>query len=432
MAKILVTTFGTTGDVLPSLRLATELAHRNHQLVLALNPSQTHLARKWNFSAVAIGPNIDQQTWAGAYEKGTLANINTARTVAALVEHVYAPAIIGTYPAFVSLVPEYDFVIANPLALWAAPACAHHARPYAMLHMMGIGIPSRSYPPPRFPKPPFFKTLYNIIAWELTRVALWLVYTRPLKEAYRKVGLEVPTHLFLDDSLSPHLNILALDPLWFRPGVDWPRTIVQTGFIRPHPAEDSEVPAEVVRFVTEGNKAPLLVFAFGSMQHFGREASYQPFIDVARRHGCRVLIVEGWGGTISRKGDDVLSVPYVSYKWLFDHAAIVVHHGGTGTVTDCFWSTVPQLIVAHGFDQPDNGLRVEGLGAGRWMHLRHFTASRFDKVLEEMLTSLSTYKQATVLFERQLIRDGVQRAADSVECLLSDARKEKAKTFTTH
>jgi rhamnosyltransferase subunit B len=430
MAKILVTTFGTTGDVLPSLRLATELARRNHQLVLALPPSQTHLPREWNFPAVAIGPSIDRQTWARAYENGTPANINTARTVAALVEHVYGPAIICTYEPFAALVPEYDFVIANSLALWAAPACDRHGRPYAMLHMMGIGIPSRSYPPPRFPKPPFLKSLYNTVAWELTRAALWLVYTRPLKPAYREVGLKVPPHIFLDDSLSPYLNILALDPLWFHPAEDWPRTIVQTGFIRPHPSEESEVPGEVERFVAQVDRAPLLVFAFGSMQHFGKEESYQPFIDVARRHGCRVLIVAGWGGSSLYNSADVLSVPYVSYKWLFDRASIVVHHGGTGTVSDCFWSTVPQLIVAHGFDQPDNGLRVEGLGAGRWLHLRHFTPARFDNELGEMLTNLSTYKQATVLLEKQLIRDGVERAADSVESLLSGARQGKAKTFS--
>jgi UDP:flavonoid glycosyltransferase YjiC (YdhE family) len=423
MSKILVTTFGTTGDILSCLRLANELATRNHKITVALNPGQIHLAQPWGFPAIAIGKYIDPKTWASAYENGTSENLNTAKTVAALVDKIYAPAITSTYNHFLSLVSDYDFVLANPLALWAAPACQHYRLPYAVLHMMAIGIPSSSYPPVRFPKPRFLKALYNLTAWQLTRLTLWLVYTKPLMPAYRKVGLEAPQHIFLDDSLSPYMNLVALDPLWYAPGLDWSPSIVETGFIRPHAAEERSVPEEVVKFVQESDNAPLLVFAFGSMLHLGTQISYQPFVDVARRHGCRVLIVEGWGGASLVSGEGVLSVPYVPYKWLFDRVSVVVHHGGTGTVADCLWSSVPQLVVAHGFDQPDNGIRVEGLGVGRWMHLRHFTPARFDKVLGEMLPNLSTYKQAAMQVEKQLIRDGVGRAADAVERCLPPVEK---------
>ena len=427
MPKILVTTFGTTGDMLPSLRLCKELTRRGHEMKFAVNPSQVETVRGWGFEAVAIGPWIDHHTWTRAFERGTPDNINTAKTVAALIEEVYKPVLSGTYPDFEVLVPDCDFVLANPLALWAAPACERHAKTYAVIHMMGIGIPSRHYPPPRFIKPPFLKTLYNATTWEMTRAALWMVYTSPMSKTYEGLGLKVPRHLFLDDSLSPHLNILALDPLWFKPSPDWaPRNVVQTGFIRPDPAENSAVPAEVREFVERGGGRPLLIFAFGSMMGVGARHTYEPFVEVARRKGFRVLIVEGWGGPTGLAAEDVLSVPYAPYQWLFERASVVVHHGGTGTVSDCLWAGVPQIILAHGFDQPDNGLRVEGLGCGRWMHLRHVKPSRFEKVLDDVAGNLPAYHQRVREVEGRLWRDGLERAADAFERLSGRSTPEHA------
>lgn len=430
MPKILVTTFGTTGDMLPSLRLCKELARRGHEIKFTANPSQIETVRRWGFEAVAVGPTVDHRTWARAFERGTPDNINTAKTVAALIEEVYKPALSGTYPDFAPLVPDCDLVLANPLALWAAPACERHDRPYAVMHMMGIGIPSRHYPPPRFLKPPFLKTLYNVTTWEMTRAALRMVYTEPMRKTYEGLGLKVPRHLFLDGSLSPHLNLLALDPLWFKPSPDWaPRNVVQTGFIRPDPAENSAVPAEVREFVEGGGEdRPLLIFAFGSMMGTGSRHSYGPFVEAARRRGFRVLIVEGWGGPTGLSADDVLSVAYAPYQWLFERAAVVVHHGGTGTVSDCLWAAVPQIIFAHGFDQPDNGLRVEGLGCGRWMHLRHVSPSRFEKVLGEVAENLPAYRERARAVEGRLLRDGLERAADALEGLAGRITPQHALT----
>lgn len=428
MPKILVTTFGTTGDMLPSLRLCKELARRGHEIRFTSNPSQVELVRRWGFEPVAIGPPIDHSTWVRAFERGTPDDINTSKTVAALIEGIYKPVLSGTYPDFAPLVSDCDMVLANPLALWAAPACEQHKKPYALVHMMGIGIPSRYYPPPRFLKPPFLKTLYNLTAWELTRAALWMVYTQPMRKTYADLGLTVPRHLFLDDNISPYLNLLALDPIWFKPSPDWaPRNILQTGFIRPDHAESSAVPAEVREFV-EREGRPLLIFAFGSMKGVGSRHTYAPFVEAARRKGFRVLIIEGWGGPTGLAAEDVLSVPHAPYQWLFERAAVVVHHGGTGTASDCLWAAVPQIILAHGFDQPDNGLRVEGLGCGHWMHLRHVTPSRFEKVLSEVADNLPAYRRRVREVESRLWRDGLERAADALEHLAEQVAPERTLT----
>lgn len=50
---------------------------------------------------------------------------------------------------------------------------------------------------------------------------------------------------------------------------------------------------------------------------------------------------------------------------LLPHAALLGHHGGIGTLSQGFASGVPQLVLPLSHDQPDNGRRLERLGAGR-------------------------------------------------------------------
>jgi MGT family glycosyltransferase len=57
----------------------------------------------------------------------------------------------------------------------------------------------------------------------------------------------------------------------------------------------------------------------------------------------------------------VRSAPHAQ---VLEHAAAVVTHGGHGTVIKSLAAGVPMVVLAHGRDQADNGVRVEARGAG--------------------------------------------------------------------
>src|SRR4051812_838946 len=137
--------------------------------------------------------------------------------------------------------------------------------------------------------------------------------------------------------------------------------VVHTGaWILP---DERPLPAELVAFLDAG--APPVYAGFGSMrgipEDIGRVA-----IEAVRAQGRRVLVARGWAGLapIDDRGD-CLAVGEVNQQALFGRVAAVVHHGGAGTTNTAARAGAPQVVVPQaGGDQPYWGARVAELGIG--------------------------------------------------------------------
>src|SRR5206468_3810006 len=70
-------------------------------------------------------------------------------------------------------------------------------------------------------------------------------------------------------------------------------------------------------------------------------------------------------GALPSPSSRLLRLDYVDLGLALERAAMLVHHGGIGTTAQALRAGIPQIIVPRGFDQPDNGRRVEQLGVGR-------------------------------------------------------------------
>jgi UDP:flavonoid glycosyltransferase YjiC (YdhE family) len=62
--------------------------------------------------------------------------------------------------------------------------------------------------------------------------------------------------------------------------------------------------------------------------------------------------------------DNVRVVDWASYAAVFPHAALVISHGGHGTVVNALARGVPVLVCPEWGDQADNGARLRWAGAG--------------------------------------------------------------------
>ena len=109
------------------------------------------------------------------------------------------------------------------------------------------------------------------------------------------------------------------------------------------------------------------------------------------------------------QGGRIVRFDHVELEQLLPHAAAIVHHGGLGTTARALQAGVPQVISPIGFDQPDNGHRVELLGVGRVIPREFMSGARFAAAVREQLADpglapkLSRYRmalQGTVAIER--------------------------------
>jgi vancomycin aglycone glucosyltransferase len=136
--------------------------------------------------------------------------------------------------------------------------------------------------------------------------------------------------------------------------------VVQTGaWILP---DERPLPAELQAFLDAGE--PPVYVGFGSMRTVD-EGSARAAIEAIRAQDRRVLVGRGWAGlTLMDDQDDCLAIGEVNQQGLFDRVAAVVHHGGAGTTTTAARAGAPQVVVAQGGDQVYWAGRVTELGIG--------------------------------------------------------------------
>ncbi len=115
----------------------------------------------------------------------------------------------------------------------------------------------------------------------------------------------------------------------------------------------------------EGDLRPLLVVGFSTtFQDHG--AVLQRVMDAAATLPVRVLVTLGGAipATSLRAPANAVLVYSAPHDELMWDAAIVVTHGGHGTVLRALRHHRPMLIIPHGRDQADNAVRVTERGAG--------------------------------------------------------------------
>ncbi|MEU5159487.1 glycosyltransferase [Streptomyces sp. NPDC020875] len=159
---------------------------------------------------------------------------------------------------------------------------------------------------------------------------------------------------------------LATDPVldpWRRaPGFTDPDfDVVQTGawFV----PGIRRLPSELLAFLAAG--PPPVYVGFGSMPVFAAADVTRAALAAVRAHGRRVVMARGWADLEALDDrDDCFVVGEVDQGALFPLTAAVVHHGGAGTTAAATRSGVPQVVLPQAADQPYWAGRVAELGIG--------------------------------------------------------------------
>jgi UDP:flavonoid glycosyltransferase YjiC (YdhE family) len=110
--------------------------------------------------------------------------------------------------------------------------------------------------------------------------------------------------------------------------------------------------------------------------------------EVCRVSGRRGLLLTQFPEQVpARLPETVRHFHYVPFSEVLPRAAAFVHHGGIGTIAQGIAAGVPQLVVPLAHDQPDNAVRVRGLGFGDMLRPRQYQVKTVLQRLESMLGS---------------------------------------------
>ena len=338
--RVLLSTFGSRGDVQPMIELGLVLQRHGVRARLCVPPNFADLVGANGLEFAALGFDLRE---GGRHVAG-----GPAATVAANLDAIGAA------------VRDCDAVVGCS-AMQMATRTVAEARgvPYVYAVYAPVALPSPHHGPlPVYP-PIDSDERAHAEAW--ARDAAWWNDTwGPGLNSYRSdAGLhpldDVRTYVITERPL------LAADPAlapWQLPtGLDVEQTGVWLGVDR------RPLPPDVEAFLERDE--PPLYFGFGSM--LTPRASIATVVGAARAHGRRAVVLKGWAkpdSTDEPPADDWIAVGETNQQHLFTRVAAAVHHGGCGTLTIAALAGVPQVVVPHHYDQPYYAGRVAALGIG--------------------------------------------------------------------
>jgi UDP:flavonoid glycosyltransferase YjiC (YdhE family) len=252
---------------------------------------------------------------------------------------------------------------------------------------------------------------------------LWLGKraTRFLAKPWYRLRAELDLPLATDvnplgDSHSPDLVLALFSKLLADKQPDWPPQTVITGFPISPRASGAGLPVDLSRFLDDG--PPPIVFTLGTAVGSDPGRFYEISLAAARAIGYRAVFVGSGVPQRLTTSSDVITFDYAPYAELFPRAAVVVHHGGIGSIGLAMQSGRPMLVMPRAWDQPDNAARVARLGIARVVPRDRYMASRVASELRQLLDE--TYRQRALEVSDQLKQeDGVSAACDAIEARLN-------------
>ncbi len=420
--RIVITALGSLGDLNPFLALAAGLQARGHEVLIATNKGFRDRVVDRGLLFHPIGPHEIPAQF-------LVPSDDPDRETVDLIRHLLFPQIRRSYDDLKTAVDGAALLVTQMLS-FAGPIVAAST---------GIRWASAVFQPLAFFSAfdpfvvlnPFSRsglseadhaTHQRLLQSGRHAAHSW---AGPIRELRAELGLPPGSNPIYDDHHSPTLVLAMFSASFATPQPDWPPQAQVTGFaFDDGPPAERTLPPRLVQFLDAG--LPPVVFTLGSHAPFDTGDFFSKSIDAATLLGCRaVLLGEGTPALLARRSlppavaRNIVAFDYVSYTAVFARAAVVVHHGGVGTVALALRAGRPMLCVPHGFDQPDNSLRAARLGCARVVSHQRYTPLLAAAELARLLSDPRFALAARTLRRDIAEEDGVSSACDAAEACMA-------------
>jgi rhamnosyltransferase subunit B len=423
VARIVITTFGSLGDLHPSIAIALGLSARGHQPVLATSFHYREKVEATGLEFRALRPHVEHNTDPELMRR----IMDEKRGPETVVRELLMPAVRESYEDLLEAAEGADLLVSHPITFAARLVAETRGLPWASTVTAPIVFFSPHDPPVlpaalwaarlRFLGPRFHGLLFRLVK---RVVHSW---AEPWRRLRSELGLPpVRESPIFEGQHSPFLVLALFSRLLAPKQPDWPRETVITGF--PFYDRDGEpgLPPSLARFLEEG--PPPIVFTLGSAAVMVPGGFYEESAEAARLLGRRAALLVGRDSPLLRAAlpEGVRAFDYAPFSELFPRAAAIVHQGGVGTTGQAMRAGRPMLIVPFAHDQPDNAARIRRLGIGRVIRRGRYSSRTAARELGALLADPAYERRAAEVGGEVQAEDGVAAACDALEGLLARIR----------
>jgi UDP:flavonoid glycosyltransferase YjiC (YdhE family) len=346
MAKILVTSHWTRGDVLPFLRLSIALKAMGHSVVFFSHGI---------FQELAAEAGLEFESWdePGMYlqllkdmEKEADPLKNPDEFISFTKKYQGVDACLKEMKLIQKYCNQDDTLL-----------IARHRSSissYLIAEMLGIKII------------PVFLAPYYVTHLKSQELLFGTLMCKEVNRIRNELNLK-PIESWLQ-WMSSIRNGIGLWPEWFQLADDDPAgmNIKPIGFFHPEKIEKRSLPEEVKNFIYEGD-APILIT--GGTSKLLNINFYNACIEACKQLNQKAIVVTQYKEYLPENLPSFIKhFDFLPIDTFMADLKAVIHHGGIGTASGAIYAGIPQLVLAADTDRPDNAMRIKKLGIGDYLH----------------------------------------------------------------
>jgi len=423
VARIVLNTFGSFGDLHPYLAIAIELRRRGHRPLIGTSEVYRAKVQAEGIEFAPVRPNVGD-----LLERPDLLEKlwHPERGTEYLIRDYLMPQVEESYQDLLAASNGADLLLTH-FAAYAGATVAE------MLKMRWLSIalqPSiflSAEDPPVLP-PLWLRHLYPL--GRPVTVALFAVgklrvrrWARPLFQLRRRLRLSTAANPVFEGQYSPFGTLALFSQSFAKPQTDWPSNVTVCGFVfydrRGEGFDGQDANNDLEQFLREG-PAPV-VFTLGSSAVMHPGDFYRESLRAAQFLGMRAVLLAGIKERDHLPGNlpaSILVAEYAPYSQILPHAALTVHQGGIGTTAQALRAGHPTIVVPWSHDQPDNAERLRKLGVSRTIPRSRYRAQLVTREIEASLGDSGAKQRAAELGSKIAAEDGLDRACDAIESVL--------------
>lgn len=402
MANVVVVTHWLDGDVVPYVRIGSELKRRGHDVTLVTHCHFAEMAEKagLNFRAwdtpeeyARLVDQMQQNKDDNSFQSNNFSYESNAfrQSTESLQVRLKEYSIVDEC----SLRPDTVFLCKSRSSVAAYLVAEKRKLPLATV----VGYPSE--------------------------VASMLIYDDlegkkdlpRLNELRKSVGLD-PVDSWLQWESSAKMT-LALWPEWYDHIDDqWPTKIDPVGFpLEPgKQAYKREVPKEFAEWM-EKNPNPILIT--GGTTKLIDKSFYTNSIEACGLLGQPTVLLCQYEEFVPETlPPNVVWYKYIPLDEIMPKLSVLIHHGGVGTVTGGLATGIPQLILPGYVDRPYNATLIKELGAGDYLLPGNWQPERIAGMVKT-LQDEKVVEACRRYIPRMQANRGITVAADRVEQMIA-------------
>lgn len=421
---VLLTTFGSLGDLHPYLAVGMCLRDRGATVTVATSEIYRDRVLAEGLQFHPLRPDFREFVDNNELMRKAFHPLTGGDYI---LRKIMLPHLRESFDDLLPAAREADILISHGIA-FATPTVADLLRkPWISVVLQPVGILS-AYDPPTISGLPFLERLRGLgpAFWKnWLRVAHLVIRLagKPINALRTSVGVARVPSPFFYGMYSPYGKQAWFSRRMARPQPDWPPDMQVTGFPFYEEA-GQELTPELVRFLNAG--PPPVVFTLGSSAVGDAGPFYHESIEAAERVGCRAILLIGRDERNKPRRPlppEIITAEYAPYSRLFPLAAAAVHQGGIGTTAQALRSGKPMIVVPYSHDQPDNARRIVNLGVGRTIARNAYRANTATPVLKDILEKESYRVEAQRLGMLISQENGASEAAEQILRTLKDQRR---------